>query len=212
MKPRRWRAALPRYRTAIIIQRKPPGPAGGRGTNRVGTNVARVLRAFDTLTVDTSEFPSAAPPGTHFTAPGVYAPGWTAWWPVAPDSPASPYRIPDPPTMARPVLPTRALPILWEVPAEPGSAFWERDAARISAVYALCEWMPKTGKQMMEGMRELSINEASLKVRPRILETAGVAAGAWEIVRVSDNAVWKLESIVPSFRRGEFAELIVERT
>lgn len=206
----RWRAALPRYRTPIIVQRAHDGAAARVGNQAQGSNLARVLKRFSTISRSGVDVPTDPAPPSHTTEPGIYSTGWTAWWPSPPSPTRQPYKIPDPPKIARPILPTRDAPILWEAFAEVGSNVWD---VRISAVYTLCEWMPKTGKEQMSGNLDISVQEAALKIRPQIIESAGIDSRDWNVLRVeASNEAWQLLAITPSFRRGEFVELMCQRT
>ena len=118
------------------------------------------------------------------------------------------YRIPDPPKIERPLLPTEAEPILWEASAEIGTGVW---SLRISAFYAFGDWLPKSGREKMESMSELSIDEVAVKIRPEIVSLADVTTKEWGMIRVGESAVWTIESMIDSYRLGTFVEFVVSR-
>lgn len=209
MNGNRWKRHFPRYRVPVILQREHDGTAAQRGTSRILDPRARVLKRLTTTNISEVALPDANGPATDDTAPTSYD-GWQAWWPPAPDTSAGKYKIPDPPTIARTVMPNAEFPILWEaaVPVG-GSRTW---TLRISAVYALVDWIPVTGSEKVSGIQKLSINNARAKMRPQIIDVAGINAMEWNVLKIDDDVEWKLEAIIPSYRRGEFVELLLERT
>lgn len=200
---------MPRYREPIIVKVDKENSAAWRGTNKArGTKVARVLKALDIVDIDLVDIPTVPGPTSNRDAPGTYADGWLAWWPEPPLSTRSgAYEIPDPPTIDMTVSPTDELPILWEASCEVGTNVWTK---RIVGFYARVEWKPVSATEVIRNMVEINANNAKLKMRPGILDVVDVNPSLWNITRVGDNSTWQIENLIPSFRRGEFIEMIVK--
>lgn len=204
---KQWRPARPQFTEPVLLFRSQDGTATGRGSNRTGTKVARVLRALQATSVTDVPDPIVDPPLTNRASPGDYG-GWRAWWPPPPDETRSgTYTIPDPPTVERPVEPTSENPILWEAFGEVGSTIWEK---RVSGFFVRGEWTPTGGTERIQGMMELAINTGRLKVRPAALRRFGVESKSWIVKMLADDTEWGIEAIVASYRRGQFAELILQ--
>lgn len=216
---KRWRSVRPQYITPIIFEEKLISGSGTEaaaalGTQTRGTGKARVVKAFDTWTLGDDDYPDTAPPATNFIAPGTWdgantASGWRAWWPVSPDDPGPTYEIPDPPEVARPIQPTARYPILWTcagVVGESGRRSWER---MIGSIYAKVDFIPQTGHEMLRNDQDLSVTYATLKVRPQVVTDGNISSKKWRVVLQSDLTQWDIESIIPSYNKSEYLEIIV---
>lgn len=217
---RRWMPSLPRYRQPLILQESVSGPEQRAGYNRQGTMYARVLRAFDILpesgrSIDGGgnnplvAMPTDTPPSTNLVEPTARFSQWVPWWGNPPDSNRQNYKIPDPPTIARPVRPTATLPILYEARAVVGSGAWHADLL-VSAIYIRGEWAPRVGKEVDQDNVLLDLSYASVKVRPSAIKSLGIQAKRWEIIHVDTDTVWDIEYIRDSYRRNEYVELLVK--
>ena len=208
MPPMRWRGRLPRYRAPLLLLRKHNLPASLVGRQKRGEQHLRVLRAFESTNPSSITAPAAPLPSSNLAEPEPID-GWQAWWPSPPAAERQAYKIPDPPTIRRPVSPTASAPILWAAFGEVGGASWSLE---ISAAFAFAEWKPRTGSEALRQNSVLAESFAVAFIRPHIFEEAGITAKNWEIERVTDSSLWDIESLTPSFRRGEFVEAVLRRT
>ena len=102
MPPMRWRGRLPRYRAPLLLLRKHNLPASLVGRQKRGEQHLRVLRAFESTNPSSITAPAAPLPSSNLAEPEPID-GWQAWWPSPPAAERQAYKIPDPPTIRRPV-------------------------------------------------------------------------------------------------------------
>lgn len=215
---RRWKPAMPRYRTPCIVQQVLEGPASTTGRQARGTDYARVLRAYDFYpatgrVIDVVSdarltLPSTAPPANHLAEPTGNYQGWAAWWPVPPDTNQNEYQIPNPPRIGRTANPTADLPVLYEAKGSVGGT-WINDVM-VSAIFVLADWNPKVGKELEDGVEITNLNYASVKVRPGAIESIGINAKEWELVDVDTGTTWDIQYLKGSYRRGEYIDMLVQ--